>query len=313
MKPSVFLLFSVSLIAQPPTDAAKAEATAHLRALLDAAPQAILHRTELAVQAPSPGWELGMISWVDVDRQGNIYLLQRGDKADPVVVIDPAGHVLRSWGRGLYKIPHSIRIDPAGNVWTTDAESSTILKFTPQGKKLMQIEVGEQPTGRKSRFVGTTDIAFGPHGHLFIADGYGNARILEYSAAGKRIRQWGTPGSGPGQFHLPHGITIDRDNTIYVADRENGRIQKFDLQGKYLGEWPLGRTYCVRAVGDVVWAAMQPIDTPVPSPGWIVKLDRKTGKVLGSVPSDGLHSITVTRNGEILTGVTSQNRLLWFR
>lgn len=304
---------SFSLIAQTPGDAAKAQATAHLRALLDAAPQEILHRTELPVQAPSPGWELGMISSVDVDRHGNIYLLQRGEKADPVVVIDPSGHVLRSWGRGLYKIPHSIRIDPAGNVWTTDAESSTVLKFTPKGRKLLQIEVGEQPTGRKSRFVGTTDIAFGPHGHLFIADGYGNARVLEYSADGKRIRQWGTPGDGPGQFHLPHGIAIDRDNIIYIADRENGRIQKFDLAGKFLGEWPLGRTYAVRAAGDVIWAAMQPIDTPVPSPGWIVKLDRKTGKVLGSVPSDGLHSITVNSRGEVLTGVTSQNRLLWFR
>jgi hypothetical protein len=302
-----------SPVVQSPDSAAKAQATARLRALLDAAPQAILHRTELSVHAPSEGWELGMISWVDVDRKGNIYLLQRGEKADPVVVIDREGHVLRSWGKGLYKIPHSIRIDPAGNVWTTDAESSTILKFTPEGQKLLQIDVGEQPPVRRSHFVGTTDIAFGPHGRLFIADGYGNARVLEYTPDGKRVRQWGTAGSGPGQFRLPHGITIDRDNIIYVADRENGRVQKFDLDGKFLGEWPLGRTYSVRASGGAIWASMQPIDTPVPSPGWIVKVDLKTGKVLGSVESNGLHSLTVTNRDEILTGVTSQNRVLWFR
>lgn len=314
MKASALLLLCVPLLAQKPDDAAKAQATARLHALLAAAPQAILQRTELPVHAPTPtGWELGMISWIDVDRKDNIYLLQRGEKADPIVVIDREGHVLRSWGKGLYKIPHSIRIDPEGNVWTTDAESSTILKYTADGKKLMQIDVGEQPTGRKSRFVGTTDIAFGPHGRLFIADGYGNARILEYSADGKRVRQWGSAGTGPGQFHLPHGITIDRDNIIYVADRENGRVQKFNLDGKYLGEWPLGRTYSVRAIDGVVWASMQTIDTPVPSPGWIVKLDRKTGKVLGSVESNGLHSITVTSHGEILTGVTSQNKVLLFR
>jgi DNA-binding beta-propeller fold protein YncE len=312
MTRSALWLISLTLVAQTPEDAAKAQATAHLRALLDAAPKAILHPAELTVQPPSEGWELGMISWVDVDRKGNIYLLQRGEKADPVVVINRQGRVLRSWGKGLYKIPHSIRVDPAGNVWTTDAESSTVLKFSPEGKILLRIEVGEQPTGRKSRFVGTSDIAFGPHGRLFITDGYGNARVLEYSADGRRVRQWGTPGNGPGQFRLPHGITIDRDQIIYVADRENGRVQKFDLDGKYLGEWPVGRTYSVRASGDAIWATMQPIDLPVPSPGWIVKLDRKTGQVLGSVESNGLHSVTVTNHDEILTGVTSQNKVLRF-
>ncbi|HWZ33225.1 MAG TPA: peptidyl-alpha-hydroxyglycine alpha-amidating lyase family protein [Bryobacteraceae bacterium] len=313
MTKSAVWLISLTLLAQTPDDAAKAQATAHLRALLDAAPQGILHRTELTVQPPSEGWELGMISWVDIDRKGNIYVLQRGEKADPVIVIDRQGHVLRSWGKGLYKIPHSIRIDPAGNVWTIDAESSTVLKFTPAGKKLMQIEVGEQPSGRRSQFVGTTDIAFGPHGRLFITDGYGNARVLEYTPDGKRVRQWGTAGSGQGQFRLPHGITIDRDKIIYVADRENGRVQEFDLDGKYLGEWQLGRTYSVRASGGAIWATMQPIDTPVPSLGWIVKLDRKTGKVMGSVESNGLHSVTVTNHAEILTGVTGQNKVLWFR
>jgi DNA-binding beta-propeller fold protein YncE len=190
-----------------------------------------------------------------------------------------------------------------------DAESSVTLKFTPEGKQLLRIEVGEQPH-RNSRFVGTTDITFGPHGRLFISDGYGNARILEYTADGKRVRQWGTPGSGPGQFHLPHGITIDKDDVLYVADRENGRVQRFDLNGNFLGEWPLGRTYAVQAAGNLIWAAMQPIDLPVPSPGWMVKLDRKTGKMLGSVESNGLHSVTVTKQGELMTAVTSQNKIL---
>src|SRR5580700_5106506 len=139
---SALWLVSLTLAAQSSNDDAKAQATARLHALLDAAPKAILHDAELPVIAPSEGWELGMISWVDVDRKGNIYLLQRGEKADPVVVIDRQGNVLRSWGKGLYKIPHSIRIDPAGNIWTTDAASSTILKFTPEGQKLLEIEVG---------------------------------------------------------------------------------------------------------------------------------------------------------------------------
>lgn len=254
-----------------------------------------------------------MVSSIAIDRKGSVYLLHRGDKADPVIVLDHTGRVLRSWGKGLYKTPHSIRVDPDGNIWTVDAESSVVTKFTPQGTQLLKIEVGEQPAGRSSRFVGTTDITFGPHGRVFISDGYGNARILEYTADGKRVHQWGTPGNGPGQFRLPHGITIDKDNILYVADRENGRVQRFDLSGKFLGEWPLGRTYAVQVAGNVVWAAMQPIDLPVPSPGWMVKLDRKTGKVLGSADSNGLHSVTVTKQGELMSAVTSQNKIIWLR
>jgi len=319
--PTSFLRNSVWLFAIPlfcqttpaPPDPAKVAATARLHALLDAAPQHILTPSEFTIQTPTAGWELGMVSSIAVDRKGAVYLLQRGDKADPVIVLDRNGRVLRSWGKGLYKTPHSIRVDPAGNIWTVDAESSVVLKFTPQGTELLRIEVGEQPAGRNSRFVGTTDIAFGPHGRLFISDGYGNARILEYTADGKRVHQWGTPGAGPGQFHLPHGITIDRDNVLYVADRENGRVQRFDVTGKFLGAWPLGRTYAVQSSGNAIWAAMQPIDLPVPSPGWMVKLDRKTGKVLGSVASNGLHSVTVTKQGELMTAVTSQNKILWLR
>jgi sugar lactone lactonase YvrE len=132
-------------------------------------------------------------------------------------------------GKGDFEIPHSIRIDHIGNVWTVDAGSSTVIEFSPLGKKLMTITVGEQPNNG-SPFDGTTDVAFGPDGHIFITDGYGNARVLEYTAKGERVRVWGKPGSAPGEFNLPHSIQITADGIIYVADRENGRIEKFDLR-----------------------------------------------------------------------------------
>jgi len=91
--------------------------------------------------------------------------------------------------------------------------------------------VRERPeTG--SAFSGTRDIAFAPNGHLFITDGYGNARVVEYTSDGKRVKQWGKPGSGPGESRLPHAIQIDEEGTIFVADRENGRIQKIQPQWK---------------------------------------------------------------------------------
>jgi hypothetical protein len=319
----MFIRFCVFLLCLPilvqnagaPNQDARAQAAARLRAMIEVAPKLPFTATEFNVQPPSADWETGMVSWVALDGKGNLYMIQRGDKADPVLVVDHEGHLLRSWGKGLYKIPHSIRIDPQGNVWTVDAASSTVLKFSPQGEKLMQIDVGGQPENSRSPFVGTTDIAFGPNGRLFISDGYGNARILEYTADGKRVREWGSAGTGPGQFHLPHSIQIDEDGIIYVADRENGRIERFDLDGKFLGEFAnLGRTYSLKLSGGALWAGMAPLNEPTGAPGWLVKMDRKTGKILGYVEvtdKGGLHSVEVSPSGEPITNLA--NHVLWFK
>src|SRR5258708_17725697 len=176
-------LVCLPVFAQNAADAdkqAQAKAAADLKARIEATPELPFSGTHFAAQAAGADWESGMVSWVALDKNGTIYELQRGEKADPVLVLDKNGKVLRSWGKGNYKIPHSIRLDPAGNVWTVDAQASTVIKYSPQGDKLMTIEVGEQPQTR-SAFNGTTDIAFGPNRRLFITDGYGNARVLEYS------------------------------------------------------------------------------------------------------------------------------------
>jgi streptogramin lyase len=277
------------------------------------AQQLPLRLTKLNVAPPRPNWELGMISSVAADGKGTIYLLQRGLSAQPVVAINEQGQVLREWGKGLYQIPHSIRIDPAGNIWTVDAASSRILKFTPLGEKLLDFIVGEQPQ-TKSQFNGTADIAFAADGHLLIADGYGNARILEYDAQGKRLRQWGTPGTGPGQLNLPHGIAIDSKGIVYVADRENGRIQRFTREGKYLSEIDGhgNKTFSLAIRANALWIGCQPRNEPNGAPGWIMKLDPATGNILGRIDSPGHHSIDVSANGEILTGVRP-DQLLWFR
>ena len=179
-------LFSLTLLAQIPTSQ---EQTAKLKALVAASPKLGLVRRDLPVKAPSKDFAIEMVSSVAVDRAGLIHAFQRGDKADPVLVFDQSGKLIRSFGKGLYKIPHSIRIDPQGAVWTVDAESSVVYKHSPQGELLLKIAVGGQPANHKSSFKGTTDICFGPDGRLFISDGYGNARVLEYTSAGKRVRE----------------------------------------------------------------------------------------------------------------------------
>jgi DNA-binding beta-propeller fold protein YncE len=292
----------------------EANSAADLRARIESSPKLPFHGVPFAAQAPNAGWALGLVSWVAIDSKGLIYEIQRGDRADPVLVLNQEGKLLGSWGKGDYRIPHSIRIDPEGNVWTVDAGTSVVQKYSPFGRKLMTITVGEQPENG-SAFNGATDIAFGPNGHLFITDGYGNSRILEYTPDGNRVKQWGKPGTGPGEFHLPHAIQIDPEGTIYVADRENGRIQKFDLDGNFLGEIShLGRVYSLKLVRNVLWASMQPLNQPPGSAGWLIKFDSKTGKMLGHLDVTevrGLHSVEQTPSGDPVT--TLDNHLLWFK
>ena len=263
---------------------------------------------------PVPLNSVGTVSSVAMDRSGVIYVLQRGDKADPVIAVDKTGKTLRSWGKGMFTVPHSVRVDADGNIWTVDAGSSVILKFTPKGRKLQEISVGEMAVGDKCLtpiLCGTTDITFGPNGRLFISDGYGNARILEYTADGKRVKAWGSAGTGPGQLNTPHGIAYQA-NTLYVADRGNSRVQRFDLDGRYLGEWTnLGRPFALKVSGGALW-----ISTMFAKPA-ILKVDPASGKILGQIESPGPHSIDVSPAGEPVAsgccGGSNPNGYSWFR
>jgi 6-bladed beta-propeller len=308
-------LFSPSTVeATQVSNHSQEKAASELRTRIEASPVLPFKGVPFAAQPLKGGWESGAVSGVAVDNNGTIYEIQRGEKADPVVVLDRNGMILRSWGKGDFKIPHSIRIDPGGNVWTVDAASSIVIQYSPVGKKLMTITVGEQPDNG-SPFDGTTDVAFGPNGHIFITDGYGNARVLEYTAEGKRVNQWGKPGSAPGEFDLPHAIQVNNKGIIFVADRENGRIEKFDLHGNFLEEIAhLGRIYSFKLTGGALWASMGPFDQPPGSPCWIVKIDLQSGQILGHLDvleDRGGHSLEVMPSGEPL--ITLGNELLWFK
>ncbi|MDQ6664759.1 MAG: peptidyl-alpha-hydroxyglycine alpha-amidating lyase family protein [Acidobacteriota bacterium] len=283
-----------------------------LRASIARAPRLPLERVEFKIKPPNAAWEIGYPSSVAMDSHGLLYILQRGEKADPVLVVNREGRIVRSWGKGMFQIPHSIRIDPAGNVWTVDAASSHVIKFTPEGKELMNISVGGQPPA-KSGFNGTTDIAIAPNGHLFVSDGYGNARVLEYSPDGKLIREWGSAGNGPGQFHQPHGIAVDSDGVVYVADRQNGRLQRFDSSGKFLGQWAnLGMVTSVALHDGALWIGTQQRNEPTSANGWIMRIDRRTGAILGYVESAHAHHIVNgAPNGGVLSGARP-DAVVWF-
>ena len=181
------------------------------------------------------GWRFVEATSVAVDRRDNVYVYNRGEH--PVIVFDREGNFLRSWGEGLTSRAHGITIGPDDSVWLTDDGNHTIRQFTPDGKLLLTIGDPDRPAAAHSGkpFNRPTHVALCPHtGDVYVSDGYGNSRVHKYDAKGRHLLSWGEPGTDPGCFNIPHNIVTDADGLVYVADRENHRIQIFDAKGEYL-------------------------------------------------------------------------------
>jgi DNA-binding beta-propeller fold protein YncE len=177
----------------------------------------------------------GAMPGVAVDAADNIYVFTRAK--NPVQVYDASGKFLRSWGRDEIKDPHHIKIDPRGNVWVADIGYHIVRQFTPEGKLLKTLGT-EGKAGRDETHLNMpTDMAFSAAGDVFVSDGYGNARVVHFNPEGKFVKAWGLLGSKPGEFSIVHAIASDSKGRLYVADRNNVRIQVFDPQGKLLDVW----------------------------------------------------------------------------
>jgi sugar lactone lactonase YvrE len=177
----------------------------------------------------------GDVPGVAVDAEDRIWCLERGEV--PVQVYTAEGRLLRSWGRGEFGGPHSIRFDPGGNVWITDFVNHVAKKFTPEGQLLLTLGTPGQAGEDQSHFDRPTDTAITPDGDIFVTDGYGNRRVVHFDRHGQFVKAWGSYGGGPGQFTLPHQIVVDSRGVLYVGDRNSGRIQLFDQQGQLLEQW----------------------------------------------------------------------------
>jgi DNA-binding beta-propeller fold protein YncE len=207
-----------------------------------------------------PGWSWQEVVGVVTDRHDRVYVFNRGEH--PVIIFERDGTFIGSWGEGLFVRPHGIFIGPDECVYCIDDLGHTVRKFTPEGRLLLTLGSGQpSDTGATSLDFRTivragppfhypTNLALSPEGDLYVSDGYGNARIHKFTPEGRLLFSWGEPGIGPGQFHIPHGIAVDRHGTVYVADRENSRIQRFNSDGKYLSEWTDVARPCEVFIGD---------------------------------------------------------------
>lgn len=224
-------------------------------------------------------WIEGEASGVAVNSRGHIYLFQRGKPM--LSEFDENGKFVRSLGEGLFDHPHGLRIDSHDNIWTTDDTNHTVLKLSPSGKVLLVL--GRRNNGGEADwlFNKPADVAFSKNGDIYVADGYGNSRVVKFDRDGNFVKTWGSYGSGPGQFILPHSVVVDKNDRVYVGDRENARIQIFDADGHFLTQWTgIGYPYGLYITPDQhVWMIDGGFDR-------VVELDQ-TGKILGAIGSPG--------------------------
>ena len=182
---------------------------------------------------------------VAVAPDDSVFVFNRGTPA--VFVFRPDGSFVTSWGNDFVR-PHGISFAPDGTLLLTDDLGHQIRRYSCDGELLANIGPAGSPseTGvdgfdyRTIQMAGPynlpTNVAVADNGHLFVADGYGNAAVHHFNKHGDLLKSWGGSGDGPGQFNVPHGICVDRDRII-VADRENSRLQFFDHTGTLRDIW----------------------------------------------------------------------------
>lgn len=249
---------------------------------------------------------LGQVSGVGVDSSDGVLVFRRADRVwdgnpvedDPIDVpvilrLDPeTGAVTSSFGAGMFVVPHGLTVDAEDNLWVTDVGVHQVVKLSPAGKVLLTLGERGVPGDDETHFDRPTDVAIGDDGAVYVSDGYGNARVAKFSPSGDYLMSWGSRGTNPGELDVPHGIAIDPEGRVYVADRGNARVQAFDEVGQLLFVWEgeeLGRPWSITfdpaGFGYVVDGGDQ-VPEGEPDRARVLKVDRQ-GAVIGSFGAYG--------------------------
>jgi peptidylamidoglycolate lyase len=285
------------------------------------------------------GRVLGSVAGCAVDSNDNVFVFHRNERTWPdsdelstvpialptVTLFDGrTGQVLAKWGENHFAMPHGLSVDRKDNVWITDVALQQVFKFSHDGTPILSIgERGIAGTD-SAHFNRPTEVAVEADGSFFVSDGYRNTRVMKFSPTGTFLFQWGTKGGGPGQFDLPHAVTLDRMGRVYVSDRNNGRVQIFDPNGKYLREWKnkdIGRPYDVALGSDgtafIADGGDQPEAPPDRSGASVVRSDGSVEERFGRWGNyDGqfqiAHCITVATDGSVYVGDITGGRIQKF-
>ena len=248
------------------------------------------------------GWNLLATPDVAADARGNVYVFHRGPH--PIIELDAKGKFIRSWGDGLFVNPHGLRFDREGNLWAVDNGAHIVAKLDRRGRVSMLLGRHGVKGETEDLFNAPTDVGFASNGDIFVSDGYGNSRVVKYSKEGRFLKAWGKKGTAPGEFDLPHTVVVDKQDRVYVGDRQNYRVQIFDANGKFLNEW--------KHVGSPWGLALAPDGNLFMADGWndrVLKLDPQ-GKILGVLGGPGrlpgqfrfVHHLSLGPGGELYVG-----------
>ena len=297
------------------------------------------------------GRTMGAVGGVTIDPDGeHIWAVVRCDATapgrfgnecldsdlDPVLKFDLEGHVVESFGSGMFIWPHGIDVDQDGNVWVTDGVSAArtpdgtrghrVIKFSPDGEVLMTLGTPGVPGDGRYSFNAPSDVVVADNGDIFVADGHGNNtnnRVVKFSSDGTFIKAWGQTGYAPGEFRTLHAIAIDSRGRVFVGDRSNNRIQIFDQEGNFLAMWTqFGRPSGIFFdENDQIYVADSESDD-VQNPGWEMGIrigDARTGWVNAFVlypwgdpretAGNGAEFVAVDRDGNLYGGEPRPRRL----
>ena len=277
---------------------------------------------ELADWAQLPdGWSFKEVADVAVDANDRVYVFNRSDH--PLIVFERDGSFVTSWGEGLFVRPHGLTVAPDQTLYCADDSGHCIYRCTLEGDILQTIGTPGEGSPRQSGqpFNLPTKVAIDPRtGGLFISDGYGNARVHRFSADGEHILSWGAYGTDPGEFNLPHSVVIDDEGRVLVADRESHRVQVFDGEGGYLGQWNnLHRPCGLHIAGGLVYIGQilthLSVNVDYPNLGACVSIHDLSGRRLarlgdvhfGEGPGQftAPHGLAVDSQGDIYVGEVS--------
>jgi len=254
-----------------------------------------------------PEVELGAVSAVAIDAEDRIFVLHRGEP--PLVAFDADGKFLRGWGQGLFKVPHGLRVDREGSIWTTDNGNHVLRKFNREGRLLATLGIEGKPAGGKEGFRAPDDLVFDSQGNIYVADS-GNGRIAKLNADGAYIMEWGKKGKESGQFATAHDLAIDNQDRIYVGDRGNKRVQVFDSSGKHLADWTgFGNPFGLLVVGIELLASEGDVHK-------IFHLDLQGGKITASWGDPQMlllpHFMAVNSKGTLFIAEVNGKRVQMF-